>query len=139
MSRFTDEERERIASETRATLERLRDVGVREESHEDPLERWRRSMPQPEPPKRDPVAAVIDRRLAAERQRQANVLAEMQGELGKALGEIADALGVLDQRLRKLERANKTAKTAARRPVDLPNFLGPTQRDPALRYSTRAQ
>jgi hypothetical protein len=127
----------RARAEARATLERLRHLAPPRDPHaEDSLEAWRRSMPQPEPPKRDPVAAVIDRRLGAERQRQTNVLAEMQGELAEALSGIADALGTLDQRLQKLEAHTKNKTTAARRPVDLPNFL---ERDPTLRYAERIQ
>jgi hypothetical protein len=132
---MTDEDRARIKAEARATLQRLAHLAPREAS-EDSLERWARLKPQPEEPRRErgldvsPVA-LVDQRigawLEAERQKQADVLADMQGELGAALAGIADALGTIDARLRALEaqRSKKAANGASRQPLTVPNFLEP--------------
>jgi hypothetical protein len=140
------DEAARIKAEARATLERLAGFPPKRVHDEDRLEHWSRLKPQPEPPKQErgldtSLVAVVDGRIAAwldaERQKQADVLAGMQAELGEALEGIASALGVIDARLRALEaqRTNKTGRES--RPIALPDFLGPTcsERDRSVRYT----
>src|SRR5262245_15469275 len=95
---MTDEDRARIKAEARATLERLANFTPHQASHEDSLERWARLKPQPEEPTRErgsdiSPTVLVDQRIAAwleaERQKQADVLADMQAELGEALEGIA--------------------------------------------------
>src|SRR5262249_22063104 len=139
--RFTDAERERIAREARATLERLRDVGVRQESHEDPLERWLRLKPQPEEPKQErdlDTTALVDQRIGAFLEAERQKHTEAETNIGEAPTGIADEPPGLDERLKKIEERRRSNKTARKpRPIALPSFLGPThsERDPSVRYT----
>jgi hypothetical protein len=145
---MTDEERARIKAEARATLRRLADFPTKkvdevpEYQMEDPVAKWKRE------------ADERDARFAAERQRARDeerrrledrdrragqsAVSDMQADLAEALTGIADALGVLDARLQKLESRTAKKKTASTsRPVNLPDFLGPTRspHDPTVRLS----
>jgi hypothetical protein len=133
---FAQRERERAIAQAKAARQDLRRRLLEHPVYEmeDPVAKWKRE------------ADEQDARFAEERRRenddeqgraQRSEIANLQAELGGALEQIANALGVLDDRLRKLE-ARRTQKTAPKsRPIALPDFVGPTHApdDPSVRYT----
>jgi hypothetical protein len=137
---MTDEDRARIKAEARATLARLADLpstkahDVLAYELEDPVRRWAREADEQE------ARFAEQRRRAKDQERRAreqSAVADMQAELADVLMGIATALGVLDERLKKIEERRRTNKTARKRPIALPSFLGPTHaaHDPSVRYT----
>jgi hypothetical protein len=127
---FAQQERERTQREAEEQRERFRQHVLETYEAEDPVAKWRREADE------QTARFAAERQRAKDderREREHSAVADMQAELGAALAGIADALGVLDDRLRKLERAKKTER---KRPaVALP--VGPTrsESDPSVRYT----
>jgi hypothetical protein len=139
---FAQRERERTRREAAEQRECFR-KHVLETPYEaeDPVAKWRREADEQDArfaAERRRVQDEERRRLEDQERRAAqSAVAGMQDELAEALAGIADALGVLDARLQKLEsRAAKKKTARSSRPSPLPD-LGPTRspQDPSVRYT----
>jgi hypothetical protein len=133
---FAQRERARTAEAARVAREDLRRRLLEHPVYEmeDPVAKWKR-----ESDEQDARFAAERQRVKDEerREREQSAVADMKAELAEALEGIATALGVLDERLKKIEERQRAKKTAARQPSKPPDFVGPTHApdDPTKRYS----